>query len=322
MLTAPPPRGGDRTGAQPSESPTMKIALGPLLYHWPREAVIRFYDGLRDAPVDIVYLGEIVCPRRQAMRLVDWMRIAQRLQMAGKQVVLSTRVFLDSGADLRALQELAENGEFLAEANDMRAVEYLMGRLPFVAGPHLDIDSVHALQWMAKLGAIRWVMPVEMAQDSLADLQAMRPEGVQTEVFAYGRLPLAHSARCFIARHHGRPVDDCGHACIGHPDGMVLKTPHSEGFLVLNGTQTQSARVYNLAAELATLRALGVDVLRLSPQARDMDRVIALFDDARSDRCPPSDAAERMAPYMPDLPCNGFWFGRPALEQGRTAARL
>ena len=28
------------------------------------------------------------------------------------------------------------------------------------------------------------------------------------------------------------------------------------------------------------------------------------------------DFVERMQPFMPDLPCNGYWFGRPGLEQG------
>ena len=70
------------------------------------------------------------------------------------------------------------------------------------------------------------------------------------------------------------------------------------------------------------MRACGVDVVRLSPQAQHMPQVVATFDEAR--RAMDADAAaektpdfvERMQPFMPDLPCNGYWFGRPGLEQG------
>ncbi len=40
----------------------MQIALGPLLYYWSREDALAFYAGLADWPVDMVYLGETVCP--------------------------------------------------------------------------------------------------------------------------------------------------------------------------------------------------------------------------------------------------------------------
>ena len=40
---------------------TMKLALGPLLYYWPREAVLAFYREAAGWPVDCVYLGETVC---------------------------------------------------------------------------------------------------------------------------------------------------------------------------------------------------------------------------------------------------------------------
>jgi len=228
------------------------------------------------------------------------------------------------------MHKITGNGEFLVEANDMGAVGCLSrapaGPQAFVAGPHLNLYNAHSLQWMAQLGATRWVMPLEMSQDALAAVLAQRPAGIETEVFAYGRMPLAYSARCFTARHRNLPKDDCQFSCLQHADGLPLRTREGEGFLVLNGTQTQSARVYNLANELAAMQAQGVDVVRLSPQAQHMAQVIAAFDEARravlaqetAEKTP--DFVERMQPFMPDLPCNGYWFGRPGLEQGLQGA--
>jgi collagenase-like PrtC family protease len=297
------------------ETRVMKISLGPLLYYWPRETVLNFYDEIASTPVDVVYLGETVCSRRHELRLADWLDIATRLRAAGKEVVLSTQVLLESGSDVSTMHRITANGDFEVEANDMGAVHRVAGKLPFVAGPHLNLYNAAALQWMASLGASRWVMPLEMKQSDLGLLQQARPPGLQTEVFAYGRMPLAYSARCFTARHRNLPKDDCRFSCLDHLDGLMLRTRESEEFLVLNGTQTQSARVYNLVDALDDMHAIGVDVVRLSPQAQHTAEVIALFNAARLKLLTPQVALARMQPLMPEQGCNGYWHGRPGLEQ-------
>ncbi len=302
-----------------TEPRTMKIALGPLLYYWQRETVFNFYDAVAGTPVDVVYLGETVCSRRHELRLADWLDIAARLRASGKEVVLSTQVLLESGSDVGTMHRITANGDFRVEANDMGAVHRLAGKLPFVAGPHLNLYNQAALQWMASLGASRWVMPLEMKRDDLGLLQQARPPGLETEVFAYGRMPLAYSARCFTARQRNLPKDDCRFSCLDHPDGLMLRTRESEEFLVLNGTQTQSARVYNLVDALEDMRVAGVDVVRLSPQAQHMAEVIALFDAARKQVLTPQEALARMQPLMPEKGCNGYWHGRPGLEQVASA---
>ena len=292
----------------------MKLALGPLQYYWPRETVFDFYQAMAETPVDVVYLGEAVCSRRRELRQSDWIDIARMLQGAGKQPVLSTMVLLESTSDVSAMHKIAGNEEFLVEANDMGAVHNLAGRRPFVAGPQLNLFNADSLDWMASLGASRWVAPLEMRGDDLAVLLSARPAELETEVFAYGRMPLAFSARCFTARHYNLPKDDCGFRCIEHPDGQRLATREGEGFLVLNGIQTQSARVHNLIHAVPSLRAMGVDLLRLSPQSRHMAEVIAAFDAARQATQADAGALDRMRPLMPDAPCNGYWHGRPGLD--------
>ena len=284
----------------------MKIALGPVLYYWPRNTLFRFYDAVAGSAADIVNLGEAVCSRRHEMRLADWLEIGAKLRDAGKEVVLSTQVLLESGSDVSAMSKVAANGEFMVEANDMGAVHRVAGKVPFVAGPHLNIYNAPTLAWMASLGAMRWVPPLEMKREDLAVLQQERPAGLQTEVFAYGRMPLAFSARCFTARHRNLPKDDCQFACMDDPDGLVLKTREGEEFLVLNGIQTQSARVYNLVDALGDMTAQGVDAVRISPQSNDTLEVVSVFDQARAKALTGAEASARLQALMPGRPCNGY----------------
>ncbi len=292
----------------------MKLALGPLLYYWPRHTTLAFYAALESAPLDIVYLGETVCSRRHELRLSDWLEIAARLRAAGKEVVLSTQVLIESGADVTVLHKIARNSDFQVEANDMGAVHCLQGK-PFVAGPHLNIYNLPTLQMLASLGATRWVMPLEMGRDDLALILRNRPSGLQTEVFVYGRMPLAFSARCFTARHRNLPKDDCQFSCIHYSDGLLMRTREDESFLVLNGTQTQSARVHLLLAELADMRALGVDVVRVSPQSQHTLEILQAFDTVIKGRQSAALAQQSIAPYLPAEACNGYWYGKPGLDQ-------
>ena len=229
-------------------------------------------------------------------------------------------VLLESGSDVGAMQKIAANGDFLVEANDMGAVGALAGLKPFVAGPHLNLYNAPSLRWMAEQGAMRWVAPLEMKRDDLALLQRERPAGLQTEVFVHGRLPLAFSARCFTARHRNLPKDDCRFSCLDHPDGLMLQTREQADFLVLNGIQTQSARVHSLVDAWDDLTTLGVDVARISPQAQHTAEVVALYDALRRGTLTPAAARRALLPLLPaagdgQADCNGYWHGRPGLDR-------
>jgi collagenase-like PrtC family protease len=282
----------------------MKLSLGPIQYFWNRAAVFDFYDRAADAPVDIVYLGEVVCAKRRALKPEDWLLLAARLAAAGKEVVLSTQALIEAESELGALRRLCGNGIFDVEANDMGAVNLLRGTR-FVIGPHVNVYNAQTLALLTGLGARRWVMPVELGRAMLEALAPERPADVEIELFAYGRLPLAFSARCFTARAHNLPKDDCGFRCADYPAGMLLETREAQPFLALNGIQVQSAATGNLLPHVAEAAALGVDVLRISPQATGTFEAIAAFRSAFEET-----AAEPMLP--PPLPggyCDGYWRG-------------
>jgi collagenase-like PrtC family protease len=290
----------------------MNLSLGPLLYYWSRDDTLAFYGEAANWPLARVYLGESVCSRRHLLRLQDWLALAEKLTAAGKEVVLSSQTLIESESDLKTLRRIVGNGRFRVEANEWGAVRMLSeAGVPFVAGHTLNIYNPDTLDVLAVLGAQRWLPPVEISRDALAALLEHAPAGIETEVFAYGRLPLAYSARCFTARHYNLPKDDCQFRCLDHPDGLPLSTREGEPFLTLNGIQTQSAGVYNLIGELPALRALNIASLRLSPQSRHMGRVVAAFQAALAGE---PDAASALSRIMPGPAVDGYWHGRAGLE--------
>lgn len=293
----------------------MKLALGPLLYYWPRETALGFYREVETWPVDIVYLGEVVCSRRHELRPADWLAIAGRLTEAGKQAVLCGMALLESDADLRALQRLVGNGRFMIEANDMSAVHCAAeAGTPFVIGPHVNAYNGATLDVLARHGARRWVAPVEVPRELLARLQQVRPNGLETEVFAWGRLPLAFSARCFSARAHDLPKDRCEFVCMNDPDGLLIRTRESEELLVFNGIQTQSARVCNLLPALDDLASLGVDIVRLSPGSRGMAEVVRVFRERMNGALDERQARARLAGAIDAPFCDGYWHARAGAD--------
>ena len=289
----------------------MNLSLGPLLYYWPRDDVFAFYEEAADWPVKRIYLGETVCSRRHLLRLPDWLELAEKLADAGKEVMLSTQALIESESDLKVLRKIVANGRFQVEANEWGAVRLLsQAGVSFVAGPTLNVYNPETLDVLARLGAKRWLPPVEMSRANLAAMLSKAPAEMKTEVFAYGKLPLAFSARCFTARHYNLPKDDCQFRCLDHADGLTLSTREGETFLTLNGIQTQSAGVYSLIGELPSLRDLGVATLRLSPQSRHMGRVVQAFHAAFAGEPVPAGLAR----FMPGLPVDGYWYGRAGLE--------
>lgn len=293
---------------------TARLSLGPLLYYWPRQQTFDFYDEIANSTVDVVYLGETVCARRHELDASDWLTIGQKLQAAGKEVVYSSQVLLESESDIRRLKSLFNNNKYI-EANDMSAVNLATeASLAFVAGMTLNLYNESALALMAKKGAIRWVAPVELNSAQLGYLVRAVASTLETEVFAFGRMPLAYSARCFSARHINRQKDSCQFVCLDTPQGLDVYTQDNEPFLTLNGIQTQSVKSCDLLADIPLLLDLGVKVLRISPQAQHTPAIIELFRAVLDNKIEPQDAFNRANSLRLAAACNGYLYDKAGLD--------
>ncbi len=293
----------------------MQLTLGPILFYWDRQQILDFYADMAEQPLDVIYLGETVCAKRRALSLDDWLGLARDLRSAtSAQLVLSGMALIEAASELSSLRRLCENGEFMVEANDMGAVHYLkQQRTPFVGGPSLNLYNAYALAELRASGMQRWVPPVECSGELIRHLMNQSAQAGLTlpeiEVFAWGYLPLAYSARCFTARADNRPKDDCGFICQHYPEGLPLLSQDGQPLFTLNGIQTMSAGVSNLLAEYPTMNLMGIDALRLSPRAKDMQSVIAMFDRVRRGEDPP----------LALDGCNGYWYGQPGMMRVEEA---
>lgn len=290
-------------------SSPMELAIGPLLFNWAADQVETFYARLADeAPVETVYLGEVVCGKRQPLLQHALARSAERLEDAGKTVVWSTLALPATPRERRLAAELAADPDHLIEAGDMSAV-WSRAPAPFVAGPLLNVYSAPAAAELARLGCVRLCANIELPLASISEIARACPD-LTLELFAFGRLPLALSSRCAQARMEGLHRDACRYVCDRHPDGMDVATVEGQAFLAVNGLQTLSHGCQLVDVPVETLTAAGISALRLSPHTLDMVAVAEAFRAYADGHIAPDELADRIATLGPPGPLvSGYLHG-------------
>lgn len=300
----------ERAGAEMER--TGRITLGPVLFNWPADMWRDFYLRIADeAPVNTVYIGEIVCAKRAPFYAEVLPEVLERLSAAGKQVVLSTPILVTTERERQTVRDLVADSEARIEANDLGCLPLLAGRSHSI-GPFINVYNEGTLAWLAGRGADTVCLPGELTRPAIAALATeATARQVTLEVQVFGRLPLAISARCYHARAHGLHKDGCQYVCNRDPDGLDVTTLDDESFLAINGTQTLSYAYASLATELVDLRQIGVTGFRLSPHALDMVEVVRLFRDGLDGRQEGGAIAARLRTMVgaPGL-ANGFYHDR------------
>lgn len=252
-----------------------RITLGPIYFLWSEEKWRDFYFRIADeAPVERVVLGETVCSKRSHFHEAALADVVERLQAAGKEIVLSTLALATLGREIRSTAALMEQGDFPVEVNDLSGLG--LARHPHLIGPLVNVYNGATARLLFGRGATTICLPPELPFASVQAICAALPDR-DFEIMAFGRLPLAISARCAHARAKGRSKDNCQFVCGEDPDGLPLKTLDRQSFLVLNGVQTVSQTCQVLLGELTDLRSAGVTGIRLSPQDCDMVAVSNVF---------------------------------------------
>lgn len=288
----------------------MQLTLGPVLFNWNPDQWRDFYFRIaEEALVDTVVVGEIVCSKRSPFIADQIPTVIERLVACGKRVLLGSLTLMSLPRERRQMAELAETKDFMMEVNDLSCLGMIGGR-PFAVGPFVNIYNEAAAAYFASRGAERICLPPELPLPSIREIAAALPE-VAFEVFSFGRVPLAISARCYHARLNKLSKDNCRFVCDKDPDGLAVLTLDNEPFLAMNGVQTLSYACTSLLGEIEDLAAAGVRALRLSPQHCDMVAIAKAFRSVIDGKDLAGEAARALSQIYPIPITNGFLYGKP-----------
>lgn len=302
-----------------------ELTLGPVYFLWDGPKWRDFYVKIADeAPVSRVVIGETVCSKRAHFTAPFMEEVITHLERAGKDIILSSPALVTQERESRLMRELIAGATCKVEANDLSAL-HLLADKPHVIGPLVNVYNAATAKLLAARGAQTICLPPELPFSSVETIAAV-DSGADYEIFAFGRVPLAISARCAHARAKGAVKDNCRFVCGEEPDGLPVKTLDRQPFLTLNGVQTVSHSCQSLIGEMADLTEAGIARFRLSPQDCDMTAVATLYRAVLDGTMEAGAAVERLMALYPVAPLsNGFHHAREGaawIAKARTGQHL
>jgi collagenase-like PrtC family protease len=288
----------------------MQITLGPLLFNWPAGRWRDFYFAMADEEaIDSVVIGEIVCSKRRPFIAQYIDPVVERLRAAGKTVLLGSLIMPSLERERRETAALAGHTDILVEANDVSCLAQMDGR-PHAVGSFVNVYNESTARYLMKRGAERICLPQELPLSAIAAIAAAVPQ-TKIEVQAFGRVPLAISARCYHARLHDLSKDNCRFICERDPDGLTIETLDRDHFLAMNGVQTLSHTSLDLLGSLSAFAEAGVAAIRLSPHTCDMAAIARIFRSVVDGAVPAAEASTALSSLWPEAQfSNGFLYGR------------
>ena len=302
----------------------MELTIGPVLFDWKKEELLRFYDEVADMHVDRVYLGEVVCAKKKGLTVKDIENIGKKLEKAGKEVVVSSLAVVSNEEELKLVRDMVSL-PFTVEANDMSVFNIVRSQKEIIAGPHITTYNVPSIEFLQGLGVKRVVFPVELSRDSIR--HCIQNTGICSEVFAHGKVPLAFSRRCYTSRAYGLNKANCQYHCKLHLDGMPLKTIEGEPTFTVNGTSILSALTYTLVEVIEDLKAIGINAIRISPQYQNTKKIVDVFRKRVEGIIGPDEGLEILKGTSPqgspikafgDKFCNGWYYGKAGKEYEKS----
>ncbi|USD36816.1 U32 family peptidase [Ferrimonas sp. SCSIO 43195] len=262
----------------------MKLSL--TLNSWPlsRQQQQQQLQQLSQLSVDRVYLGETVCEKRDRPALRTLLEYAETASHSGKQVVLSTLNLVNGPRELKLVENVCRQSEFLVEASDLTAVQLMAEqKRPFWASANLNLYNLDSLRWMQSLGAIGFTPPIDISDDNAVRLIAESRESLiaplSAEMIGFGWPVLAVSARCATARIQGRNKQHCDKIC-QQRSVPLASTLEGQNLLHINGPQSHGARPVDRLDAVHYWQQQGVEWMRLVPgPSLDADWLSHLSED-------------------------------------------
>jgi collagenase-like PrtC family protease len=295
----------------------MELVLSPVYHAWNKKRLKDFYlNEVVNMDVSTVYVGEVICQKRDILNEDDFKEIIAALKSAGKTVYHSTLALITSQ------DELDESKRFLhlfdgVEVNSFGVLNLLikdksLKDKKIIIGPFMNIYNSVAADFLLKFNPERFVTPYEVPFDTIKDVAA----NIKTplEVYAWGQLSTALSWRCYTARTFNLERNTCALKCFDYPDGILLKTVKDEPLYVENGIQVLSSKMHCIIEQIDMLKDINMPYLRITPSHEHTSEVVKIFSDVVNGRLDSKEAVTTLSDFAEHGLSNGWFLGKPGWE--------